>query len=120
MGNSQEKEKDVLIQEQNIENTQNINLIQKEIIEEKNLKEEGNQKFNSLDEEMNHLLEVKKNNLIYQLYKVKEELKKRKSIYDLEDIDFEKEDKSSNNIDIDIIGKKKKFLWLGIYKIFEF
>ena len=109
MGNSQEKEKDVLIQEQNIENTQNINLIQKEIIEEKNLKEEGNQKFNSLDEEMNHLLEVKKNNLIYQLYKVKEELKKRKSIYDLEDIDFEKEDKSSNNKDIDIIGKKKNF-----------
>ena len=92
------------------------NLIKKEII---NLEEEPkyvpiheneikfinmntfkNQKFEDDDSDFKKLLDIKKNNLMYELDALKKEIGKKKSIFDLNDIDDIKENNYYTNKDI--------------------
>ena len=68
-----------------------------------NMNDFKNQKFKDEDSEFKKLLDIKKNNLIYEFDILRKEIKKKKSIFDLKDI----EDAKENNYYIrkDIVQK---------------
>ena len=59
-----------------------------------------NQKFEDDDSDYKKLLDIKKNNLIYEFDALKKEIEKKKSIFDLNDIDDIKENNYYSNKDI--------------------